>query len=86
MVWRLKITATAEKQLSKLDKSVARKVIAYLDELRGLDDPAAKGHPMTGPLAGLHRYRIGQLRILVEIERGQITIVVLNVDRRDSIY
>lgn len=86
MRWRLEYSETAEKALAKLDRAIARKLIAYMDELCALGDPAERGHPLTGPLAGKHRYRLGQLRIICDIRRGTIVIHVLNIGRRDSIY
>lgn len=86
MAWKLIISETAEKQLSKLDKAIAKKVRAYLEEACQLANPADRGHALTGPLAGLHRYRVGQLRIIVSIERQIITVTVVTVNRRDSIY
>jgi mRNA interferase RelE/StbE len=86
MRWRLAYSDTAEKDLSKLDKAMARKLMAYMDELCNLVDPADRGHALTGPLPGKHRYRIGQLRIICDIQRGTIVIYVLKISRRDSIY
>lgn len=86
MRWRLEYAETAEKALAKLDKAEARKLMAYMSELCALADPADRGHPLTGPLAGKHRYRIGQLRIICDIKRAVIVIHVLKIGRRDSIY
>jgi mRNA interferase RelE/StbE len=85
MLWTLVYDPAAEKELSKLDKGIARKIRKYLDEVCELPDPADRGHPLTGPWAGFHRYRVGQIRIIAEIERQIITISVLKIDRRDSI-
>lgn len=86
MAWTLIISETADKQLSKLDKAIEKKIRAYLEDVCTLSNPADRGHSLTGPYAGLHRYRVGQLRIMVSIERQVITVTVLEVDRRDSIY
>lgn len=86
MVWQLVISATAEKQLAKLDKGVLREVKKYLVDTCSLEDPASRGHPLTGPWAGFHRYRLGQLRMIVKIERQVITITLAKIDRRDSAY
>ena len=86
MAWTLIYDPAAEKELSKLDKAIAKKVKAYLGEVCQLSDPADRGHALTGPYAGLHRYRIGQLRVIVSIERQIITVAVLTIDKRDSIY
>ncbi len=46
MTWRIDLTASAVKQLSKLDKSEARRITAFLRERGGtLDDPRTLGKP-----------------------------------------
>ncbi len=86
MAWQLIYDPAAEKELSKLDKGVQRTIRVYLDNVTQLDNPADKGHPLTGAWAGFHRYRVGQIRIIVAIERNIVTVTVLKIDRRDSIY
>ena len=86
MTWALRYDPAAEKELSKLDKALQRSVKKYLFEVCDLDDPSDRGHGLTGPLAGQHRYRIGQIRMIVKIQRQIVTVLVLKVDRRDSVY
>ncbi len=86
MPWRLEFEPAAAKEFAKLDRGVQKKVKAYLAEVCDLADLTVRGHGLTGPLAGLHRYRLGQLRILVSIEHGVLTLLVVKVDRRDSAY
>lgn len=86
MAWVLIYDPAAQKELSKLDKAIQRSVKKHLDEVCSLKDPADRGHPLTGPWAGFHRYRVGQIRIIAEIERNIITVTVIKIDRRDSIY
>lgn len=86
MTWVLKYAETADKQLGKLDKSIAREAKKFLAEICELKDPASRGHPLSGPLAGQHTYRIGQLRIIVRIQRLIVTVTVLKLERRDSAY
>ncbi|MDO8280085.1 MAG: type II toxin-antitoxin system RelE/ParE family toxin [Burkholderiaceae bacterium] len=86
MPWRLEYDSAAAKELAKLDRGVQKKIKAYLAQVCGLADPTARGHGLTGPWAGFHRYRVGQLRIIVSIEHGVLTILVIKIDRRDSAY
>jgi mRNA interferase RelE/StbE len=86
MAWRLEYDPAAEKELGKLDRAIQKKIKTYLAEVCELIDPAARGHGLTGSWAGLHRYRVGQLRIIVSIERGIVTVTVIKIDRRDSAY
>ena len=86
MRWTLHYDPSAFKELAKLDKGIQRNIKDYLAEICHLDDPAARGHGLTGPWAGFHRYRLGQIRIIVSIERTEVTIIVIKIDQRDSIY
>ena len=86
MAWKLQYDPAAEKELSKLDKAVQRSVKTYLAEVCELADPAARGHTLSNKLAGQHTYRIGQLRIIVRIHRSVVTVLVLAIERRDSVY
>ena len=86
MRWTLHYDPNAFKELAKLDKDVQRKIKHYLAEICCLDDPAARGHGLTGPWAGLHRYRLGQIRIIVSIERTEVTVSDIKINRRDTVY
>ena len=86
MAWDIIYSETAEKQFTKLDKGVQRTLKTYLENVSQLDNPADKGHPLTGVWTGFHRYRVGQIRIIVEIERNIVTVTVIKIDKRDSIY
>ena len=86
MAWKLQFDPAAEKELGKLDKAVQRTVKKFLAEVCDLNDPASRGHTLSHKLAGQHTYRIGQLRIVVRIVREVVTVLVLKIDRRDSVY
>lgn len=85
-MWNLIVSPEAQKQISKLDKPVAKTVSKYLRELRQLDDPTARGKALAGTLSGLWRYRVGDLRIVCKLTHGKLEILALAVGRRDSIY
>lgn len=51
MAWTIEYTDTAEKQLGKLDKQMARRIVDYMNErVAGLDDPRDLGEALTGPI------------------------------------
>ncbi len=86
MAWTLYYESAAEKELSKLDKGKQRAIVKYLDECCQLSDPTDRGHALTGQWAGFHRYRLGQLRVIVKIVRAKLVIAVIELGRRDSVY
>ncbi len=66
MAWRIDFTRNADKAMRKLDKGVAARVFDELDEIAKLEDPRSRGKALTGNLAGVWRYRVGDYRILCE--------------------
>lgn len=80
-------TEKALKALKKFDKSVSRMLIAWIRKnLDGCDDPRRSGKPLTGNHSGKWRYRVGDYRIMAEIEDEKVVIIILTVGHRKSIY
>ena len=63
MAWRIEFTRNADKAMRKLDKGVAARMLDELDEIAKLEDPRSRGKALTGNLAGVWRYRVGDYRI-----------------------
>ena len=86
MTWRAELSSRALKQLSKLDKPTARRIIDYLREIASGEDPHSQGKELTGNLAGFWRYRVGNYRIIASIEDDELLILAINIDHRSRIY
>lgn len=88
MVWRIDISATAEKQLGKLDRPVAQRILTFLRErVVVLDDPRAIGEALRGGALGeFWKYRVGDWRVICEIQDKQIVITVLSLGNRREVY
>jgi mRNA interferase RelE/StbE len=87
LAWRIELTASAEKSLSKLDRAAAKRITTFLRErLASTDDPRSTGKALAGQLAGLWRYRVGDYRLICEIEGGKLLILVVTVGHRSDIY
>lgn len=85
-MWSIEISPRAEKALRKLDRQVARRVRDGLIRLTSLEDPATSCKALSGPLSGLWRYRVGDYRVILDIDRGQVIIVALDLGHRGDIY
>ena len=72
--------------MKKLEKQVAKRITAKLREVSQLDDPRSMGKGLTGNLAGLWRYRVGDYRIICDIEDGVLLILVVDVAHRREVY
>ena len=88
MAWRLDYTDTALKQLRRLDQQTARRIVDYLDErVAARGDPRASGAALTGPLLGsFWRYRVGDYRIICDIQDGLLRILIVELGNRREVY
>lgn len=87
MAWTLDYTDTARGQLRKLDKQTARRILDCMDErIAGQDNPPSTGKALTGPLGGLWRYRVGDCRVICEIQDGALRVLVVQVGNRRKVY
>lgn len=87
MAWRIELTASAEKALAKLDRQTAKRITGFLRErVAGSHDPRQTGKALSGPLAGLWRYRVGDYRIICEVKDGQLVVLVVTIGHRSDIY
>lgn len=88
MAWRIELTATAARQIGKLDKSEAKRITNFLRQrLATLDDPRSTGKALTGPQLGTYwRYRVGDFRIICDIQNGALCVLVIEVGNRRDVY
>ncbi|MGA2536425.1 MAG: type II toxin-antitoxin system RelE/ParE family toxin [Terracidiphilus sp.] len=87
MAWAIEYAETAKKQLRKLDKLTARRVLDFMDERVALsEDPRALGKALKGSLGDLWSYRVGDYRVLCDIQDLVLTVLVLQIGNRREIY
>lgn len=87
MGWTVEIDGFAEKQLRKLDRSVQKRLLGWLSErIDGCKNPRHFGEPLRGKLAGLWRYRVGEYRIICEIQDEKLVVIALAVGHRRRRY
>lgn len=89
MAWTIEYTETARRQLRKLDKQSARRILNYLDErVAPLEDARTLGigKALRGPLGEFWGYRVGEYRIICEFQNKELRILVLRVGGRKDVY
>jgi len=83
LAWTIEFLPDAVKELKKLDRSVARRIITTLEErIATLDDPRTLGSALTGDHAGYWRWRVGDYRVVARIEDERVVIIVVRVAHR----
>lgn len=86
MAWKIKLSEQAVKSLAKLDKQIAKRITTKLREVATLDNPRSSGKALTGNLSGLWRYRIGDYRVVCDIEDNILVILVIDIEHRSRVY
>jgi len=87
LAWTIEVSDVAEKQLRKLDRPIQKRLIDWLDDrINWCKNPRHFGEPLRGGMAGLWRYRVGDYRILCEIQEQQLVVLALAIGHRREVY
>ena len=88
MVWAIEFDEAAKKELAKLDRKVARRLLDFLTQrVISLKDPRSVGQALKGSKLGeFWKYRVGDFRIIANIQDQKMIILVLRVGSRRDIY
>lgn len=83
----IEYTDSSRRQLRKLDKRAARRILDYMDKrIAPLEDPRSMGKALRGPLGDFWRYRVGEYRIICEIDDRALRLLVVRVGDRKDVY
>lgn len=86
-MYAVRYSERAKKQLKKLDKSVQRLILNWIGKnLEGCENPRAKGKGLMENHSGEWRYRVGDYRLICDIQDNQLTIVAVSIGHRSQIY
>ena len=84
-MYSVRLLKTATKELEKLDRVTAKRVVERLEWLSSNLD-STKLFPLKGELSGLYKLREGSHRIIFEILKSENTIIVHAIGHRREIY
>jgi mRNA interferase RelE/StbE len=87
LAWTIEYTETSRKQLKKLDKQIAKRILDYMDaRVSGSKNPRSSGKVLVGSLGGLWRYRVGDYRIICDIQDNALRVLVVKIGNRGDVY
>lgn len=85
--FRVEWSLRAQKQMRKFDKSISELLLRWVHKnLDGCTNPRQHGKALTANHAGQWRYRVGDYRLIAEIEDDKVIILILSVGHRKEIY
>ena len=77
----------AQKTLKKLDKHQALLIMGWIQKnLVNCTNPKLHGKGLTANHSGEWRYRIGDYRLIADINDETVTILMLQIGHRKDIY
>ena len=87
MSYQVRFAEKAYKQLKKLDRSVQKLILSWLEKnLEGVEEPRLKGKALVSNHSGEWRYRVGDYRLIADIQDEFVTILIIAVGHRKDIY
>lgn len=87
MTYKVLYSKKALQQFKKMDNHNKLYILSWIDKnLEGTNDPYAKGKTLKGNLKGSIRYRIGDYRVITEVQEDKLIVLSLNAERRSNVY
>lgn len=82
--FRVELSATAERQLRKLERNDQVQVVGAIQRIS--TNPRPRGSRKLRGYEDVFRIRTGVFRIIYSIEKGRLLIIILKLGHRKDIY
>ncbi len=88
MAWQIKFDPGTEKDFDSVDQANRKRIFKFLKErVALLEDPKSIGEALSGKELGrFWKYRVGDYRLICDIQDKEITIRVVKVGHRRDVY
>ena len=84
--WRLIFNPVADRQFTKLEKQLQKRILDFFEDLLRLPNPKSKALPLKGNIQNFWRFRIGDYRVICRFEDDEMLIVAVKVAHRREVY
>ena len=84
MAYDIEISDDALKSFKKLDRRTAQRIYSKLKEIASSENPFLYVKRLTG--IALFSLRVGDYRVIIDIKRNSLIILVLKIGRRKNVY
>lgn len=87
MKYCVETTTRFEREFKKLDRYTQKMIKSWIDKnLVNCENPRQLGKGLTANRSGQWRYRIGDYRLIADIQDDKIVILLLSVGHRSVVY
>lgn len=84
--WTVETSAQFDKQVKKLDNQTAARVNNTLLQIAATGLPRSKGKQLTGNLSQYWCYRIGDYRVICNLQDTKMVILAVRTGHRREVY
>ncbi len=86
--WKVELSKDSLKYLKKLDKKTSQRLLTSLESLEASDHPLSHkdARPLVGKLRGFYRLRVGEFRLIFELDSANKRIGILLIIPRGNAY
>ena len=87
MAWTVEFTELVEKKLDKLDDETRKRIVRYFRQrIVQHPDPCQLAESLKGEYAGLWRFRIGDYRVICDIQKTKLLVLALDLGHRREVH
>lgn len=87
MIWKINYLSSVKKDIKSFDIKTRKQIKEYLEtNIASLPNPRIIGKSLRGKHTGFWRYRIGNYRVICEIQDKAILILVVKIGHRKEVY
>ncbi len=88
MIWTIEYDVLVQKEMRKIDPQTRQRIRTFLQErVAVLDNPRQTGAALQGSeLGSFWRYRVGDYRIICDIQDHKLVVLVVEIGHRREIY
>lgn len=87
MTYEILTTEKFDKAIKKLDRQRQKIIQSWIEKnLVGCENPRVHGKGLTANRSGQWRYRVGDYRILADIQDSELILVLVDIGHRSRIY
>ena len=86
-IWSLSFHKSFEKKFSRLSHADQKRILEFLEyRVFKHEDPKKLAKSLSGNLSGYWRFRVGDYRIIADIQEDTCIIIAIDVGHRREIY
>ena len=88
MAWQIEISTLGQRNIAQFDPQARKRILNFLQQrVASLENPRSIGEALKGSKLGeLWKYRVGDYRVIADIQDKRVCILVVRIGNRRDVY